>query len=119
MTTTTLPATTHMGSVALDVADLDAMTTFYRDVLLLDQIAERGDEIDLGRGSDVLVTLRHRPGLPRGERRTAGLFHTAILHDKAQCPALSIGQAGTLRYSAGHAEWVPERHPGQDRPLGR
>ena len=45
--------------------------------------------------------------------------NTAILHDKAQCPALSIGQAGTLRYSAGHAEWVPERHPGQDRPLGR
>ena len=45
--------------------------------------------------------------------------NTAILHDKAHCPALSIGQAGTLRYSAGHAEWVPERHPGQDRPLGR
>ena len=45
--------------------------------------------------------------------------NTAILHDKAQCPALSIGQAGTLRYSAGRAEWVPERHPGQNRPLGR
>ena len=45
--------------------------------------------------------------------------NTAILHDKAHCPALSIGQAGTLRYSAGRAEWVPERHPGQDRPLGR
>ena len=45
--------------------------------------------------------------------------NTAILHDKAHYPALSIGQAGTLRYSAGRAEWVPERHPGQDRPLGR
>ena len=97
MTTTTLPATTHMGSVALDVADLDAMTTFYRDVLLLDQIAERGDEIDLGRGSDVLVTLRHRPGLPRGERRTAGLFHTAILHDSPTSLATTLASFALAR----------------------
>ena len=97
MTTTTLPATTHMGSVALDVADLDAMTTFYRDVLLLDQIAERGDEIDLGRGSDVLVTLRHRPGLPRGERRTAGLFHPAILHDSPTSLATTLASFALAR----------------------
>ena len=45
--------------------------------------------------------------------------NTAILHDKAHCPALRIGQAGTLRYSAGRAELAPDRQTGKDRPLGR
>ena len=62
-------------------------------------------------------------GTSIGETPTHWIQHlspnTAILHDKAHCPALSIGQAGTLRYSAGHVEWVPERHPGQNRTMGR
>ena len=83
-----LPGETRMGRVSLDVADLDALTTFYRDVLLLDVQAERSSEVDLGRGGETLVTLRHRPDLPKGERRTAGLFHTAILHpDRAALAA--------------------------------
>ncbi|QIK72152.1 VOC family protein [Propioniciclava coleopterorum] len=97
MSTSTLPEATRMGGVALDVADLDAMTAFYRDVLLLDQIAERGDQVDLGRGSDVLVTLRHRPDLPRGERRTAGLFHTAILHDSPGALATTLASFALAR----------------------
>jgi catechol 2,3-dioxygenase len=75
-----LPAATRMGRVSLDVGDLDAQTRFYRDVLLLQVLAERPGEVDLGHGGDVLVTLRHRPDLPRGVRRSAGLFHTALLH---------------------------------------
>ena len=83
-----LPDRTRMGRVSLDVADLAAQTAFYRDVLLLDLIADHGTEVDLGRGGETLVTLRHRPDLPRGERRTAGLFHTAILHpDRAALAA--------------------------------
>lgn len=83
-----LPDTTRMGRVSLDVGDLDALTAFYRDVLLLDVVAERGAEVDLGRGAETLVTLRHRPDLPKGERRSAGLFHTAILHpDQASLAA--------------------------------
>ena len=96
-TTTTLPESTRMGSVVLDVADLDAMTAFYRDVLLLDQIAEDGDRVELGRGSDVLVTLRHRPDLPRGERRTAGLFHTALLHDSPAALATTLASFALAR----------------------
>ncbi|MFT3834757.1 MAG: VOC family protein [Micropruina sp.] len=83
-----LPGETRMGRVSLDVADLDALTAFYRDVLLLDVQGERSAEVDLGRGGETLVTLRHRPDLPKGERRTAGLFHTAILHpDRAALAA--------------------------------
>lgn len=97
MNTATLPASTHMGSVVLDVADLDALTAFYRDVLLLDQISAHGDAVDLGRGTDVLVRLRHRPGLPRGERRTAGLFHTAILHDSPTALATTLASFAQAR----------------------
>ncbi|WP_241653464.1 hypothetical protein [Propioniciclava flava] len=97
MNTATLPASTHMGSVVLDVADLDALTAFYRDVLLLDQISAHGDTVDLGRGTDVLVRLRHRPGLPRGERRTAGLFHTAILHDGPTALATTLASFAQAR----------------------
>lgn len=83
-----LPADTRMGRVSLDVADLDALTTFYRDVLLLQVLDERPSEVDLGRGAQTLVTLRHRPDLPKGERRSAGLFHTALLHpDRASLAA--------------------------------
>ncbi|MFZ1412762.1 MAG: VOC family protein, partial [Micropruina sp.] len=86
---TILPAETRMAGVSLDVGDLDAMTAFYRDVLLLDVIAARGGVVTLGKGGQVLVTLRHRPGLPRGTRRSAGLFHTALLHpDQAALAAV-------------------------------
>ncbi|PFG17259.1 catechol 2,3-dioxygenase [Propionicimonas paludicola] len=77
--TTTLSADTRPSRVAIDVADLDAMSDFYSRVLLLDRLDERGGQVWLGRGAETLVELRHRPDLPRGERRSAGLFHTALL----------------------------------------
>ncbi len=80
MPTELLPADTRMSKVALDVADLDLMTRFYSDVLLLEPIGQAGGAVSLGRAGRELVVLRHRPDLPRGERRTAGLFHTALLH---------------------------------------
>lgn len=80
MNTALLPASTAMGSVSLDVGDLDAMTDFYKDVILLDVLTASGDVVELGRDRQTLIRLRHRPGLPRAERRTAGLFHTALLH---------------------------------------
>ncbi len=79
-----LPAQTRMSEVALDVADLDAMTRFYSDVLLLERLDETDGTVTLGRDGRGLVVLRHRPDLPRGERRTAGLFHTALLHPDAE-----------------------------------
>lgn len=85
-----LPAETAVGGVTLDVADVDAQTAFYRDVLLLDVLADRGATVELGRGADTLVTLRHRPDLPRGVRRSAGLYHTALLHPDAAALATTL-----------------------------
>jgi catechol 2,3-dioxygenase len=69
-----------MSQVALDVADLDLMTRFYTEVLLLEELTQGNGNVALGRSGRELVVLRHRPHLPKGERRTAGLFHTALLH---------------------------------------
>lgn len=80
MTTELLPADTRMSRVALDVADLEEMTRFYSDVLLLEPLSQDAGVVSLGRDGTELVALRHRPDLPKGERRTAGLFHTALLH---------------------------------------
>lgn len=97
MSVATLPAATHMGGVVLDVADLDAMAAFYRDALLLEQLTEKGPIVDLGRGAVPLVTLRHNPALPRGERRSAGLFHTALLHDSESALATTLLAFATRR----------------------
>ena len=75
-----LPTQTTMSEVALDVADLDRMSRFYSEVLLLERIDETAGTVALGRGGRELVVLRHRADLPKGERRSAGLFHTALLH---------------------------------------
>ncbi len=83
MPTELLPAETRMSRVALDVADLDLMTRFYSDVLLLEPIGQAAGSVSLGRAGQELVVLRHRPDLPKGERRSAGLFHTALLHPDA------------------------------------
>lgn len=83
MDETRLPKETRMGGVALDVADLDLMTRFYADVLLLEPQDAGPGRLALGRAEETLVTLRHRPDLPRGVRRSAGLYHTALLHPDA------------------------------------
>jgi len=76
-----LAADTKMGAVTLQVADLDAMTAFYRDAVNLDIIAALNDRTILGRGTVPIVILESAPGLKHAGPREAGLFHTAILFD--------------------------------------
>ncbi|MBA3021859.1 VOC family protein [Propionicimonas sp.] len=94
MTSGLLPDDTRMSQVSLDVADLAAMTSFYTDVLLLEQLAEGRDTVHLGRNGRELVVLRHRPDLPKGERRSAGLFHTALLHPDPRTLARVVASVG-------------------------
>ena len=90
-----LPTETRMSQVALDVADLDRMTRFYTDVLLLEPVGQSADTVSLGRAGQELVVLRHRPDLPRGERRSAGLFHTALLHPDVALLATVLASVAT------------------------
>lgn len=100
-----LPASTTTAGVRLRVGDLDAMTAFYRDVLLLDVLdgEARPDEVVLGRrlgaagrSADLpLVTLQHAPELPAGAPRGAGLFHTALLHADQAALAETLASVAT------------------------
>ncbi|WP_404474568.1 VOC family protein [Microbacterium aerolatum] len=76
-----LAAATTMGAVTLFVADLDAMTSFYRDVVTLQVLSSEGDTVVLGRAGIPIVVLQHSPSLKHAARGSAGLFHTAILFE--------------------------------------
>src|SRR3978361_1959510 len=94
-----LAADTAMGAVTLLVADLDAMTTYYRDAVALQVLAGGAGTVTLGRGTRPVIILESAPALKHAGPRDAGLFHTAILFDTER--ALAAAVSSTSR-----------RHPG-------
>lgn len=75
-----LPRDAHIGQVSLTVADLDRSLTFYRDVLGFVELSRDARVSRVGpEGGRVLIELHeHTAAIPK-PRRTAGLFHFAIL----------------------------------------
>ena len=94
-----LAADTAMGAVTLRVADLDAMTAYYRDGVGLQVLTADGPSVTLGRGTTAVMVLEHSPELKHASPRDAGLFHTAILFDSEEALAAAV-------YS------VAQRYPG-------
>jgi len=86
----TLAADTAMGAVTLNVADLDAMTRYYRDAVGLDVLAQEGPRVTLGRGSRPVIVLEQTPELRHAAPHEAGLFHTAILFDSQEALAAAV-----------------------------
>jgi catechol 2,3-dioxygenase len=76
-----LPATTHVGLVRLQVADLERSLNWYEHVLGLSVLSKSTGGATLGvRGDSPLVALSERPGaVPVRRRGHLGLFHYAIL----------------------------------------
>jgi len=68
----------HIGLVALSVADLDRSTAFYASVIGLDQLERTADAATMGVEGVPLVELREEPGAVPSTG-TAGLFHLALL----------------------------------------
>lgn len=75
-----ISAGTSVGAVTLKVADLDAMTAFYRDGVGLSVLSQNGDRVALGSGTPSVV-LEHSPLLKHAAEGAAGLFHTALLFE--------------------------------------
>ena len=102
-----LAADTAMGAVTLLVADLDAMTAYYRDAVALRVLSAEGDRVVLGRGTTPVVILQHSPELRHAAPRAAGLFHTAILFETQAALAAALYSVarhapGTFTGSADH-----------------
>lgn len=88
--TNALAADTGMGAVTLKVADLDAMTRYYRDAVGLDVLEDVGGRVRLGRGAGDVVVLEHAPGLRHASPHDAGLYHTAIVFDTREALAAAV-----------------------------
>jgi len=96
-----LAADTAMGAVTLNVADLDAMTAYYRDGVGLDVLSAEGHRVTLGRRGatderEVMILIR-TPELRHAAPHEAGLFHTAILFDTEAALAAAIYSVARLR----------------------
>ena len=69
----------RIGKVRLKVRDLDAVSGYYQSVMGLEEIARDARKVTLGKGETTLLVLEADPALAPGDRRQAGLFHTAFL----------------------------------------
>lgn len=90
-----LAADTAMGAVTLNVADPETMTSYYRDAVGLDVLAQEGPRTTLGRTHPdgtgrAIVILEHTPALKHAAPHEAGLFHTAILFDTREALAAAV-----------------------------
>lgn len=85
-----LHAGTRMGSVVLDVADLDAMVRYYGEGVGLDVLEVTGDTVTMGRGTTPSVVLHAAPALRHAPAGGAGLFHTAVLFDSREDLAAAV-----------------------------
>ncbi|MDW8319217.1 MAG: VOC family protein [Anaerolineae bacterium] len=75
-----LPSTTHIGSVALTVADLPRSLRFYTEVLGFQVQAESDFTASLAAaGTPALVELTARPAARPKPARSTGLYHFAVL----------------------------------------
>ena len=102
-----LSADTAMGPVTLLVADLDAMTRYYRDAVTLEVFSADGDTVALGRAGRAIVVLRREPSLRPSAAGSAGLYHTAILFQTPEALAAALYSVarhapGTFTGSADH-----------------
>jgi catechol 2,3-dioxygenase len=87
---TTLPSSISMGSVMLRVADLDAMTRYYSDVLGLKVIGEDQSSRVLGGDKGSALVLISSPELKHASPSDAGLFHTAFLYSSRSALATEV-----------------------------
>ena len=71
-----LPQDAHIGQVSLTIRDLDRSLSFYRDVL---GFVELGSGRLGSAGGRVLIELHERKDAAAKPRRSAGLYHVAIL----------------------------------------
>ncbi|MBX3092189.1 MAG: VOC family protein [Cryobacterium sp.] len=74
-----LAAGTAMGAVTLKVADLDRMTSYYRDGVGLHLLSQEPDSVVLGRPGRPSLVLQFAPELRHASEHAAGLYHTAFV----------------------------------------
>lgn len=88
---------THIGTVSLNVANLENQLTFYRQVLGFQLHWREGNQAGLGAGGADLLRLVEQPDFKRYGRVT-GLYHFAVLFPDRRELARAIGRLFVLKY---------------------
>jgi catechol 2,3-dioxygenase len=95
-----LPASAALGPASLIVADLERSVSFYRDTLGFHILRRRGETATLGAGGDAtpVLELNALAGARPKPRRTAGLYHVAILTPSRAALARSLYHLAVSHY---------------------
>ncbi len=88
---------THVGTVSLNVADLENQLTFYQQVLRFKLHWREGNQAGLGAGEADLLRLVEQPDFKRYGRVT-GLYHFAVLFPDRRELARAIARLFVLKY---------------------
>lgn len=101
-----LPDATHVGTVHLQVSDLQRSLAYYEQVIGLRTHSVAEDTATLGAPGDdhPLVTLRTRHGVTRARRGTFGLYHFAILLPERAALGRFAAHLSALGVRAGMAD---------------
>ena len=101
-----LPAGTHVGTVRLQVADLDRSLRYYERVIGLAVLERSGEAARLGAlPGEPLVELHQRPGVtPVPRRGRLGLYHFAILLPTRAALGRFVTHLGDLDVPAGMSD---------------
>lgn len=91
-----MPEWLRVGGVSLAVRDLPGTAAFYREVIGLEVVDERGGLVRLGVGGVPLLELHHRPDALPDDPAKAGLFHIALLLPNRGDLGRWIAHAGRL-----------------------
>lgn len=70
---------THIAKVGLKARDGEAVASFYRNLLGLEEQSRRDGAIVLGAAGRELIEIENVPSSKPDDPRSAGLFHTAFL----------------------------------------
>lgn len=95
-----LAAGTHIGSIALDVRDLDRSLTFYAQVLGFQLLTRNGGEARLSTGFEriPLITLCEKPGAIPKPGGSTGLFHFALLYPNREALGTALHRLVASEY---------------------
>ena len=88
---------THVGTVSLNVANLENQLTFYQQVLGFQLHWRKGNQAGLGSGGTDLLQLVEQPDFKRYGRVT-GLYHFAVLFPDRRELARAVARLFALKY---------------------
>jgi len=107
----------NIGTVVLNVLNLDSQIDFYRNVLGFQLRWRKEDRVGLGTAGRELLVLKHRPAYKRYSG-IAGLYHFAVLYPNQRELARAIGRLFSLKYPNSPTDHIMTKTTYLDDPDG-